>query len=105
MSLSPQEAARGPAQLVHRGAGLLGPDAVRLHLAAHPLVHARGTLAGGHRLWTGTEAESGNHFSTFLILPEKTPHSYVTSARLHQEMRQAYHTRRLTGKRGSGKLD
>ena len=72
----PQEAARGPAQLVHRGAGLLGPDAVRLHLAAHPLVHARGTLAGGDRLWTGNEAESGNHssssnsFNSLFILPK-----------------------------------
>ena len=76
---SPQEASRGPAQLVHRCAGLLGPDAVRLHLAAHPVVHARGTLAGGHRLWTGTEAESGNRFSTsdssnsFYIAKKITP--------------------------------
>ena len=66
MSLSPQEAARGPSQLVHRGAGLLGPDAVRLHLAAHPLVHARGTLAGGNRLWTGKEAEIKREWESFL---------------------------------------
>ena len=64
----PQEAARGPAQLVHRGAGLLGPDAVRLHLAAHPLVHARGTLAGGDRLWTGNEAERVGIIPLLLIL-------------------------------------
>ncbi len=46
------EAASGPAQLLHRGAGLLRPLPLHLYLPAHPVVHPGGTLAtrGEHRV-------------------------------------------------------
>ena len=60
ISLDRQEAASGPAELVHRCAGLLGPDALHLHLSAHPLVHARGSLAFHAGLWKAGMALSEN---------------------------------------------